>query len=571
MKKDKYRTFGRDIKIHPKDLNFSVTAPQIDGTQKKVRDKFLIIFWIAFYLTIFAILIHNSFSYLDPDLGWHLKVGEQIVKEKAVPNFEYYDYTLTGQTWVDHEWLSNVIIYWLYIKFGYLFLNILYASLIIVTLIILNIFTQKYIPPGKSGIFFIIIFQVLGTIASLPHFGVRIQELSILNLLLLLFIIKHYNKKQNIKVLFLIFPLFYLWSSMHGGFLIGIFIMFFWLFIKWIEIILEKFKYFSFINYENKLTLKQLSVFLLFALGGIIATLITPYGFKLYGFLNTYRNDFYLKQIQEWLPFYYLPINYWQILFESILISIILLILYYSLKKKSYKIPLWQIALSLFFLIMALKSKRHFPLLFISSFPLMINFLSFLFNDSKSNFSNKKEWKYFAIVKIYLIIGLLAISATKLLETKIVNDPFASFKNSYPYDAVNFLKNHPEYNNLKFFSEYNWGGYLIWMMPEKKLFIDGRLPHQPFAGRTLLEEYMEFNNEERVEIKISQYNIEQFLIYNKPRHIKLNWFEKYFLYFNEEVINKFEYNLKNYLDNSPSWKVVFTNNISNIYVKQSPL
>jgi hypothetical protein len=495
-------------------------------------------------------------------------VGEQILKEKALPTLDYYDYTLEGQTWVDHEWLANIIVYWIYSKFGYLSLNILFAFIVIITLIILNIFTRKYILSGKNGTIFIALFQASGTIASLGHFGVRIQEISVLNLLLLLFIIENYNRNKNKNVLFFLFPLFWLWSSLHGGFLIGIFVMFFWLFIKLAEIILEKFKYFNFINYGNKLTLKQLSVFLFFALGGIIATLITPYGFKLYEFLNTYRNDFYLKRIQEWLPFYYLPINYWQILFESIVISIILLILYYSLKKKSYKIPLWQIALSIFLLFLALKSKRHFPLLFITSLPLMISFLSFLFNDSKSNFFNKSWSKYFLLIKIYLITGLLAIAATKFLETKITYNPFISFKDSYPYEAVNFLKNHPEYNNLRLFSEYNWGGYLIWMLPEKKLFIDGRLPHQPFAGRTLLEEYMEFNNEERVEVKISQHNIKLMLINNQKRQIKLNWFEKHFLYLNEEEINNSEYNLKSYLGQSDDWQLVYSDKISNVYTKK---
>ena len=28
----------------------------------------------------------------------------------------------------------------------------------------------------------------------------------------------------------------------------------------------------------------------------------------------------------------------------------------------------------------------------------------------------------------------------------------------------------------RIFSEYNWGGYLIWKLPEKKVFIDGRMP-----------------------------------------------------------------------------------------------
>jgi hypothetical protein len=198
----------------------------------------------------------------------------------------------------------------------------------------------------------------------------------------------------------------------------------------------------------------------------------------------------------------------------------------------------------------------------------MTHFFSFLFYQAENNFLNKKLGKFFLIVKIYLIVGLLAISITKLLETKIIYNPFISCKDSCPYEAVNFLKNHPEYNNLRFFSEYNWGGYLIWMLPEKKLFISGQLPQQPFAGRTLLEEYLEFYKKEKAEIKLNQYDINLILIARKGKYIKLNWFEKYFLYFNEEKINNYENNLKNYLDNSPAWQLVYNDNLSNVYVRK---
>ncbi len=106
------------------------------------KNKFLIIFWIAFYLTIFAILIHNSFSYLDPDLGWHLKVGEQILKERALPETDYYTYTYGGKFWLDIEWLSNILVYWVYSKLGNISLNILFVLLIIITLIILKLFLE---------------------------------------------------------------------------------------------------------------------------------------------------------------------------------------------------------------------------------------------------------------------------------------------------------------------------------------------------------------------------------------------------------------------------------------------
>jgi len=47
-----------------------------------------------------ATLLHNSFSYLDPDFGWHMKTGELIWQTRAVPDLNLNDYTLAGTHWL---------------------------------------------------------------------------------------------------------------------------------------------------------------------------------------------------------------------------------------------------------------------------------------------------------------------------------------------------------------------------------------------------------------------------------------------------------------------------------------
>jgi len=531
-----------------------------------MKNKYLFIFWLCFYLAIFAVLLNNSFSALDNDFGWHLKVGEQIVKEKSVPNFDYYNYTLEGKTWVDHEWLSNAAMYLIYNKFGHIALNVFFALIVIAILVILNIFSQKLLCSNKkTGL--LALLQILGVFASLPHLGLRVQELSILGLLLLLIIIARYNKKQNYQTLIFIPILFYFWASFHGGFLIGLAVMFLWLLIKISELILEKIKFFSFIDFGNRLSPNKLKTFFWFFLAGLGATLLTPYGLKLYGFLGYYKNSFYLKYIIEWLPFYFPPLNYWQLIFEGILMAVVLLAIYEAIKKKSYKIPLWEVLISIFFLGLALKSKRHFPLLFIASFPFLIKYFCHSLAPSSLD-PSKSGKKSLAIIKIYVLAGLLSVAALKLIETQFTNDPFTLFKNTYPYGAVNFLKEHQKYDNLKIFNNYDWGGYLIWTMPEKKLFIDGRLPMLPFAGHTFLEEYYEFFDKNKVGKKISQYDIGLILINNKERYIRLDWFEKFFLMIKEEDLNNKKNYLKDYLNASPDWRLAYKDEISNIYVKK---
>lgn len=532
--------------------------------------KFSTIIWFLFYAVAFFILLNNSLRYMDPDFGWHLKVGEQIVSEKAVPSLEIYNYPLEGETWVDHEWLLNAATYWIYNHWGFMALNIIFALIIVATLIILNIIIYKYITPERDSFILIIIFEILGLVASLPHLGVRMQEISLLNLSLLLLIIYHYNKHKNIKTLFFLPLLFYFWASAHAGFLIGILVMFFWAGIKFLENIIFKFKFFSFLNYKNKLELNKVFLFLFFSLIGVGATLITPYGLRLYEFLKYYQNDLYLKVIQEWLPFYALPIQYEQLFYSAFVVLAIVFALIYGFRKSGKeKIPLWEISVSTIFFAMAMKSKRHFPLFFIVSFPMLIGFFSSFFSLPRDNFFNKKWRKEYFIVKPYLIIGLLAIITFKIINLNFVSDPFIYFQSKYPREAITYLKNHPEYNNKKIFNEYRWGGYLLWAYPEKKIFIDGRLPMLPFKNRTFLEEYMEFFAENKTEEKLNEYDIGLVLIPQKEDYTRLNWFEKNFLLLNEEKINDRKNYLKEYLNSSPDWTLAYANGVNEVYVRNN--
>src|SRR5215470_8717684 len=47
----------------------------------------------------------------DPDMWWHLKVGEIIWTTHAIPHADEYSFTAANHAWVAHEWLSEVIIY----------------------------------------------------------------------------------------------------------------------------------------------------------------------------------------------------------------------------------------------------------------------------------------------------------------------------------------------------------------------------------------------------------------------------------------------------------------------------
>jgi len=530
------------------------------------------IIWTLFFLFVFVFLLRNSFSYLDPDLGWHLRVGQEILESKSVPSVEYYDYTLAGKKWVDHEWLTNAVIYFIYNHFGYIVLNIIFALLIITMLLTMNAFIKKYFVSSAAYFwlpFVLIPLETLGVVAISPHIGVRVQEIGILFLLLLLIIIKKFESTKNQTTLFWLIPLFYLWSCLHGSFLIGFCLLGLWAVIKFIENFTRRLPRLSFLKSPDLLAKKDLFIFSGFSLAAFAVTFFTPYGFKLYLFLLGYADNFYTKHISEWLPAFTYPFQYHQLLYLSFAGAILLIYFfnfYYSKKQQKNfpaQLDLWQISLFFIFLLLAFKSRRHFPLFFIVSLPIIAGLLAQELSQKKLRISFNNFF-----VKSYLAIAFVLVIAALFLKTNFTNEPFNNVKfcRYYPCAALDFLKTDRHYLDLKIFNSYNWGGYLIWAWPEKQLFIDGRLPQYPYKNHTFLEEYYEFFNKEKTEQKLSEYDI-QLILLRVDQPTKVKWWEKKLFGIEESKINSNLNSLVEYFDAANEWENIYRDGISRVYKK----
>jgi len=520
---------------------------------------FLVIFWFLFYFLVFGLLLRNSFGYLDPDLGWHLKVGENIIQTGALPQANIYNYTFNGN-WVDHEWLINLISFEIYNKLGYFSLNIFFALVIILSLLLFNIYIRKFFPQVPDWL--LAFLQLFGLIACLPHFGVRMQEFGFLFLLLELWIITEFNYKRKWSRLLWLWPLFYLWSNIHGSFLLGLSLLFIWPLVKLIERYLIPNKWRKYFSEKKVIAVKEAKIFFLFFLGSFFVTLFTPYGRELYAFLGGYSNTFYLGAIQEWTPQFRFPFNYWQLLYLSLLTLSLVLYFYNLVYKKIAKINLWQLSLVFLFLFLSFKSRRHFPLMFIATFPFLIRTIYDLLDLEKIKyFLIRKELKYVFLV----CLGLVGIY--QYISFPIMADPFRYFCSKYPCRATEFLQKETQYKNLNIFNEYNWGGYLIWVYPEKKLFIDGRIPQAEYAGQTFLEEYLDFlRPQANYGAKLSQYNIKLVLIKTKDEKIKAHNLEKFIFWLRDSDLSSPNY-LRRYLEGSSDWQKIYSDSLASVYLK----
>ncbi|MFA6994815.1 MAG: hypothetical protein WC249_00150 [Patescibacteria group bacterium] len=526
---------------------------------------FKTLFWVFFYFFIFCLLLRNSFSYLDADFGWHLKVGQEIVNTQTVPRINHYNYTFSGD-WVDHEWLSNAILYETYNYGGYIFVSILFALIVIFVLILLNVAARRFL--SETSDLLIALLQFFGLVASLPHLGVRLQEFGVLFLLLLLIIIVYYNKNKNWRTLLFLPPLMYLWACVHASFLIGFFLLAAWLFIKIGENLGQKFWPKSWLDFSGVLEWREIIIFAVMLIFSFGATLLTPYKLGLYSFLLGYQNTFYQSNIQEWLSQFSFPLQYWQLFYLALAALALIFYIYYARKQKpSLKINLWTIFLVLLFVFLGFKSRRHIPLMFIVSFLFLVDVWRIVLKtDPPVKIGRPNKYLYFWL-KVYLLCCLLVASAHQLAQVRFTNEPFSGYCEKYPCGAVEFLKDHPGYDSFNIFNEYGWGGYLIWAYPEKKLFIDGRLPQVPFAGQTFLEEYYDFYKKDHdIAKKLNQYQIKLVLIPAEDRDLKIKKWEKIFFGIKDGELVAHN-DLRDYLSSSSDWQPVYRDAIAVIYKK----
>jgi hypothetical protein len=73
----------------------------------------------------------------------------------------------------------------------------------------------------------------------------------------------------------------------------------------------------------------------------------------------------------------------------------------------------------------------------------------------------------------WIILGVLSIACVIKVSLVLPSEAnWREIKKTMPVEAVNIIKLNKPSGQL--FNSYNWGGYLIWALPEYPVFIDGR-------------------------------------------------------------------------------------------------
>ena len=84
----------------------------------------------------------------DPDLWGHLRFGLDLLATRAIPLSDHYSFT-SDRAWVNHEWLSELLMGFAYTYGGVWGLNLLKVSALATLAVIVNtVLRQERAAPG---------------------------------------------------------------------------------------------------------------------------------------------------------------------------------------------------------------------------------------------------------------------------------------------------------------------------------------------------------------------------------------------------------------------------------------
>ncbi|OGK25294.1 hypothetical protein A3A46_03770 [Candidatus Roizmanbacteria bacterium RIFCSPLOWO2_01_FULL_37_13] len=363
--------------------------------------------------------------FLDPDFGWALRLGELILKN-GIPKTDPFSYTMPSYPYVDYEWFTHVGMAKLYAFSGYTVLALIFTLLAIITILIcVRNSDARFIP-----------LQILFASATLfSYFGVRSQ---VITWLFFAVVSKTVLDEVWWKRLKYFMPvLFLLWANMHGGFIAGLIVLFA-----------------ATIQRRN---IKDV-VILLFS---ILITLLNPYGLRLWKEVWISTTDFPIRfYIIEWRP-----------IFFSITAVALISIAYFSAfivqYRKKYKA--YEILIFVLMFMAAFSSSRNIPLFVIYALILMKkgigSFMLEIGNNRQKLFRFRLAYAFF--FSIVSVLAFLQVKGDYLAAKTRSEDEY------YPRQAINYLSRNIPKGQI--YSSYEWGGYLDWKFPQKKVFIDGRM------------------------------------------------------------------------------------------------
>lgn len=418
----------------------------------------------AFVITLLPVtsIIH------DPDFWWHLRAGQLILAHGGLLATDPFTFTVPTHAWTMHEWLTEVFFAAANSAAG---LGLIVLVLSLVTWVGIGCIGLRAALRHPNR-FVLGLGLLLTAVAGYPIWGPRVQMVTFCFAALTLLLVERHIVRGG-RLVWVLVPLYLLWSNLHSGFIIGL---------GFIALVLVAEVAGRWFAMPDPAPVSRLRTLLLVLLACTAVSLINPNGpaILVYAFLTqgsgaqqTLILEWHSPSFQDWVV---MP-------FGLMLLSLIALIaINRRLRARDAALLAAGVALSL-------QSVRHIAIFLAAAAPLWI--------EQASLAAKRLHWRprkrplpslrFRVVVFIALIGGLLAGYGAGRLAPAMQQQPNTlTYAQQYPVCAARWLAQAPE--PLRIFNQYGEGGYLADTLSAKgdKIYIFG---DAALMGDALLYKY----------------------------------------------------------------------------------
>ena len=410
-------------------------------------------------LALAVLTVRSRFS--DPDLWWHLRIGQLIATERIIPRMDLFSFTTRQHAWVAHEWLSQLFLYGVWRAGGYVGLMLWFCGVTTALLALEYVLCSVYANHAKVAFLGALVAWFFAT----TGLAIRPQMLGYFLLACELLLVQ-LGRTRDPRWFLLLPLLFALWVNCHGSFFLGLIVLAVLLacsFLDWRAGLLD----------SRPLASSRCKVFTAAAALSLPALFVNPVGWPLlaYPLRTIFDARMQLDAVSEWQSPAFDDPRAWGLL--ALAGWIVLLAL-------TGRTPLYLDECLLLAIVFGM-ALRHQRLLFacgIVAAPVLCRQLA-------------GRWEGYHPARDHRMANALLMMGA--LGAAVYGFPSASnlaaqVDRNNPARAVEFLRRTHLPGNM--LNEYVYGGYLIWALPEQRVFIDGR--SDVYASTGVLKDYGEW-------------------------------------------------------------------------------
>jgi hypothetical protein len=409
---------------------------------------------------LFVVVVARAlFTGAEADTYWALRAGRDIWMTGHVPRFESYSFTAAGLPWPDHEWLWQALVYGLY-RLGGMPLLTFGAAIVVIGAVII----VYRLMVGAASTQFVLLLLAIPLVSLV--WALRPQILTLLGLAILVWLLAR-ERLAWLPVLFLV------WANAHGGVVLGGAL----LVAAWVTSLF----FARFIDGKAHRR-RALRLTILVPICALM-TAATPLGFGIFRFVLESEGRLRAARINEWrpaVPGLSIDGGFW------VIAVAFLVLLAWRLRRglasrTASRDVVWADAVvvtcSLVLLPFAFRSLRHIGPFLLLAPAAASRLLGANFQWRRAPASSSPDHPGINAA----IVGVAAVSAALAIGIAWARPAEQLGWRPLPEGVLTAIRScrGPLYNH------YNEGGYLVWFLPERKVFVDNR--QDPFPLPFLLE------------------------------------------------------------------------------------